>query len=92
MTQAVDKATRNQSSSRLWYVYQAGRVTASRMKQARQTDPALPAKSLVKSICYPEAYKFATEATQWGCTHEPAAREQYIKVRLVSLWLRLVWL
>ena len=84
MAQAVEKATRNQSSSRLWYVYRAGRVTASRMKQACRTDPALPAKSLLKSICYLEAYKFATEATQWGCTHEPAAREQNIKVRQES--------
>ena len=39
--------------------------------------PAKPAKSLVKSICYPEARKFATAATRWGCEHEGRAHKAY---------------
>ena len=38
MMLAVEEATRNQSSTRLWYVYRAGRVTASRMKQVCHTN------------------------------------------------------
>ena len=55
MMLAVEEATRNQSSTRLWYVYRAGRVTASRMKQVCHTNASLPSQSLVKNICYPEA-------------------------------------
>ena len=31
-------------------------------------------------ICYPESYKFSTEATRWGCTHEKMACEAYMKI------------
>ena len=84
MMLAVEEATRNQSSTRLWYVYRAGRVTASRMKQVCHTNASLPSQSLVKNICYPEAYRFITKATQWGCTHEAVAKEHYIKVNRES--------
>lgn len=47
-----------------------GLITASNLKTARKTNTAKPAKSLVKFICYPEAHKFSTAATRWGCKHE----------------------
>ena len=65
-------------------MYRAGRVTASRMKQVCHTNASLPSQSLVKTICYPEAYRFTTKATRWGCTHEAAAREHFVKVRQES--------
>ena len=79
MCQSVEEATRDQSSCKLWFTYRAGRVTASCLKQACTTNHALPSQSLVKAICYPEAYKFSTKATQWGCKHEKSAKEYYVK-------------
>ena len=56
MAQAVEKETRKQSKTALWFKYRAGRVTASRMKAVCHTDITNPAQSLVKSICYPEFF------------------------------------
>ena len=47
-------------------------MTASKMKAVCHTDSD-PAQSLVKSICYPEAFKFSSKATSWGCRHEKSA-------------------
>ena len=77
MAKAVREETVKQTESKLWFKFRAGRITASRMKQACHTDPAMPSQSLVKAICYPEAYKICTQATQWGCQHETFALEQY---------------
>lgn len=51
------------------------------MKQACHTDPAMPSQSLIKAICHPEAYKFVSKATQWGCSHEAIARDHYKSVQ-----------
>ena len=59
---------------------QGGRITASKAKSAVHTDPDQPSQSLIKNICYPDAYKFSLAATSWGCEHEKAARESYCKV------------
>ena len=80
MVVSVEEATREQGTSKLWYTYRAGRVTASRMKSVCRTDHSKPARSLLNAICYPEAYRFKTTATQWGCKHEKLAREHYTKI------------
>ena len=77
MAEAVEKATRDQASSCLWYRYRAGRITSSKMKASCRTSPESPAQSLIKTICYPEAYRFRSEATSWGCNHEKSARNEY---------------
>ena len=74
---AVEMETKGQSKSNLWFTYRAGRITASRMKSACHTDPSHPSQSLIKAIAYPEAYKFISKATSWGCQHEKHAREFY---------------
>ena len=79
MVKAVDEETTKQAASKLWFKFRAGRVTASHMKQACHTDPAMPSQSLIKTICYPEAYRIFTKATQWGCKHEALARNHYKK-------------
>ena len=79
MVLGVESCTRNQSRSKLWFKYQAGRITASKMKAVCRTNPALPSQSLIKSICYPEALRFTTSATCWGCEHEKSARDFYKK-------------
>jgi hypothetical protein len=78
MAKLVERETRKQSSCKLWFTYRAGRITASRMKYVCHTDPTNPSQSLVKSICYPEAYRFSSKATDWGCKHKQSARQFYI--------------
>lgn len=80
MAMNVERATKDQSTSRLWYKYRSGRVTASKMKQVCRTDPVKPSQTLIKQICYPEAFRFTSTATQWGCQHEKPAREAYMKI------------
>ncbi len=77
MVAAIEKSTKEQSHSKLWFTYRAGRVTASKMKSVCHTDCANPSQSLIQCICYPEAFKFSTKATYWGCKHEKTARDLY---------------
>ena len=74
---AVEAKTRDQTKSRIWFRMRAGRITASKFKGACCTDPANPSKSLILSVCYPEVYRFSSEATKWGCHHEQLALEIY---------------
>ena len=78
MTKAVESTTRDQAGSNLWFKYRAGRITASRMKAVCHSDPTKPAQSLIKLICYPEAFRFVSKATSWGCKHEKSARDTYV--------------
>ena len=77
MAKAVESETRQQHKTNLWFKYRAGRVTASRMKAVCHTDITNPSQSLVKSVCYPEAFTFISKQTNWGCKHEKQAREHY---------------
>ena len=52
MAVVIENETRNQSNSKLWFRYRAGRVRASRTKAVCHTDATNPSQSLVKSICY----------------------------------------
>ncbi len=61
----LEIATKEQSKTKLWFQYRAGRVTASKSKSATCTDPARPSISLIMSVCYPEAYKFTSSATRF---------------------------
>jgi hypothetical protein len=44
----------------------------------------LPAQSLIKSVCYPESYKFSSRATGWGCEHEKFARDIFLDTLKLS--------
>ena len=52
------------------------------MKLACHTDSSNPSQSVVKSIAYPEAYRFSSKATSWGCKHEKPARDFYMNVMI----------
>lgn len=78
MAANVEKHTRNQSQSKLWFQQRAGRVTASKLKAAVCTSLSQPSISLIKSVCYPECNRFASKATAWGCVHERTALEAYV--------------
>jgi hypothetical protein len=75
--EAVEEATREQASSRVWHRFRTGVVTASRMHAVTHTNINMPAVSLIKSICYPQANKFSSKATSWGCSHEQQALDLY---------------
>ncbi|KAK0151911.1 hypothetical protein N1851_006715 [Merluccius polli] len=78
--QSVERATRSQSASSIWFRQRAGRITASKLKQVLKTNPQQPSKSLIKAICYPEEFRFTTAATSYGCKHEAQARGAYEKL------------
>ena len=75
----IECKTREQSKSKIWFKYRAGRITASRMKAACRTKLDNPSCSLIKVICYPESALFATKPTNWGCEREQCARDEYVK-------------
>ncbi|XP_072047343.1 uncharacterized protein [Amphiura filiformis] len=76
-SRAVERDTKEQARTKLWFAQRAGRITASKMKSVCHTDPRKPSQSLVRQIVYPDLYRFSSTATQWGCTHEKTARDKY---------------
>ncbi len=60
----LEKCTRDQSRCKLWHIHREGRITASNVKAVIATNPSMPAQSLIKRICYPQAFKFSTESTR----------------------------
>ena len=66
MAVAVEKETRSQANSKVWFRYRAGRVTASRMKAVCHMDATNPSQS---------------RQTTWGCKHEKSARDKYVKAQ-----------
>ena len=77
MSDAVEKETRLQIQSRLWFIFRAGRV---RMKSVYHINPENPSQSLIKTICYPEEFSFDSKKTAWGSKKEKRAQEFYLKV------------
>ncbi|XP_069139431.1 uncharacterized protein [Argopecten irradians] len=75
----VEELTREQAKSREWFRFRTGRVTASKMRNVCRASLENPSQSLVKSICYPDVYRFTSQATKWGCKHEKDALEAYIQ-------------
>ena len=73
----VEQATRGQSTSKMWFKYRSGRITASKMKRVCRTDSSSPSQRLLKEVCYPEVFHFTAPATQWGLKQEKQARAVY---------------
>ena len=69
----IELDTKSQAKGRKFFHHRAGRIGASLSKSASHTDPSQPSQSLIKSICYPEIFKFTNAATEYGCQHEEAA-------------------
>ena len=74
----VERHTRKQTSSRVWFQQRAGCVTASKLKNVPSTNISQPSTSLIKSICYPDKQRFTSAACSYGCKHEDAARNEYM--------------
>ncbi|XP_061663721.1 uncharacterized protein LOC133493835 [Syngnathoides biaculeatus] len=75
----VQRETIGQSNTKLWFRLRAGRITASQLRSACQSNPMNRLKSLVKKICYPGSHNCATKATRWGIQHEKVATFKYEK-------------
>jgi len=75
----VEEHTREQSKSRVWFEQRAGRITASKLREALHTSYLQPSVSLIKAICYPEQQKFTSTACQYGCEHKDFARGAYVE-------------
>ena len=73
----VEVATRKQHLSKNWFHFRTGRITASKIYRVYHTTVTNPSISLIKEICYPESYKFKSQATKWGCDHESIALKNY---------------
>ncbi|KAH3777905.1 hypothetical protein DPMN_179353 [Dreissena polymorpha] len=80
----VEAATREQSGTKLWHDFRAGRVTASVCKQVCATDPGNPSQSLIMNICYPASKKLDTDATRWGSKNEKVAKERFLRAILAE--------
>ena len=75
----VEERTRIQAKCRSWFELRAGRITASKFREAVHTSYLQPSISLIKSICYPEQREFTSTACQYGCKHEDTARQAYLE-------------
>ena len=73
----VELKTRGQSKCKLWYEQRAGHITASVLQKVLHTDFSKPSVSLLKSICYPHATKFFSDACEYGQQHEADALHIY---------------
>lgn len=73
----IAELTYKQASSREWFQYRAGRITASRFKSVCRTKIEKPSMSVVKAICCPLSSRFSTATTIYGCKHEKVALEMY---------------
>ena len=59
--QAIEKYTRQQCLSKIWFQQRAGRITASKLKQAVQTNLEKPSQSLISAMCSPESARFCNK-------------------------------
>jgi len=63
----IEKETRSQSKGNAFFRHKTCRIGASVSKQASHTNPSQPSQSLIKSICYPDLFKFHAVASDYGC-------------------------
>lgn len=78
--ESVEMMTRGQSTCKDWFTYRAGRITASKLKDACCTDLCKPSVTLLKAVCYPLERSFKTAATEWGVANEKLAITTYRKL------------
>ena len=80
----VEKHTREQAKSHLWFQICAGCMT-SKLHHVCHTNPVQPALSLIAGVCSQNTNCRPTQAMQWGIDHEdiagPAMRKSRLKVK-----------
>ena len=73
----IEMNTCGQSKDKNWFLYRAGRLTASKFKDVCSTNVSKPSVSLLKAICYPIESAFKSAPMEWGIAHEQAALTKY---------------
>ena len=73
--QLIQKKTREQPKSELWYRARSGVITASNFRACCHTDIAEPSKGLIMKICYPSKSRFSTETAEYRSKHEKVATD-----------------
>lgn len=73
---SIEHRTRKQSQSQRWFLYRAGRITASTIKSVCTARIETPPISLVKKICYP-SNKLNVAAVKYGKENEATALTHY---------------
>ena len=76
----LERNTREQHLSELWYSARRYRLTASTFGRILQLQPTTPPDSLVKQLLHSKP--FSTNATEWGKENEPKALQEYVKNQL----------
>ena len=64
ITVTAEVTTRKQHLSKNWFHFRTGRITASKIYRVCHAAVTNLPISLIKEICYPESYKFKTQATK----------------------------
>ncbi|KAJ8270439.1 hypothetical protein GJAV_G00114720 [Gymnothorax javanicus] len=77
---AIEKYTRQQHQSSMWYDFRSGRITASKMHAVCATSLERPARTVLMQVCYPHTQRtISTVQTRWGISHEGDARKAYLE-------------
>lgn len=74
----IERLTQDQSDSKQWYRFRAGRVTASQFYKVCRTSLLKASVSLIERICWPEKFIFESKQTNHGKKNEPYARSDYV--------------
>ena len=72
----IERNTRDQRHSDLWYSVRHYRITASRFGEILHHKPTTPPDAMVMSILQPRS--FSSAATDWGIQNEPLAIQAYL--------------
>ena len=73
----IERETRKQSDSILWYHHRRLRLTASNFGAVAKRRSTTPVANTVKTLLYTKSA--ATKALRWGHSHEDDARQAYVQ-------------
>ena len=73
----IEKETRDQSDSGLWYHHRRIRLTAPNFGMVAKRRPTAPIANAVKNLLYSKSIN--TKAIKWGRSHEDDASQSYLK-------------
>eukprot|EP00731_Ephydatia_muelleri_P003102 Em0001g3102a len=74
----LEKCTKLQTQSVLWFSHRKGRITASKFSAVCHTSISSPSQSLVEGILKEQnSARRGIPALDWGLEKEPCAREEY---------------
>ena len=76
----LEKSTKLQAQSLLWFAHRRGCITASKFSAVLHTSIASPSQSLVDSILAEKCFEAKSSSLEWGRVNEPVAGEEYLHI------------